>query len=807
MAFQPLSVGDILMLSQTAWKIGRAFTHGRKSAPSEFAEVERESNGLSEALKLVAETLHSDGGILAQADNETKAAVNTILESARRTLSDLESFVERYQVIRKKETNGGFVVERGWSEVLMANYKVFKWTTEGGDITELRNMLNMHTNTINLTMQALQSKSLARLEQTVMPMADHVANIHGLVNGDLGDKIDDLHRLIMAVANSSPTLVAKDRAIGNTDGRASVATVSTVSSSGSHNSRLLEAPPPRSSSHYLPLRPADRRESNQSSKSTLVPNAKPGRRNDSTYYSMGPPETNGKVFELPPVNGAMSGAVSPNSCLGTSPRSGMLSPDMYLDRDRSRRESTTLPNLFFENGEPEASSSRRTPPTDDEYGPLDYSSQPVLPPPAITEKHDFRRPLPATPQSFFGSPKIGSPRTGSPMIGSPMIGSPKITSPKKEFPDNFNQLSTTASIRSQNTRSVKSPKIDSPQSGFDTPSFEKLLFRNSAILCDVRATLVEHAQKNPSEPDPRYDIEMVPAMTEGRVCVIRKREHREHGGTKVVTSVWSISDDGETRMQQKLSETLETVPYCSFFQPEKVSLPPTDKDISLKFHDRVWGEQLKNEMKTTWINYIFETEDDAIQFQSAVFGRMLIGSYRTNKSTVIHGSGLRGALAFEEQFSNIEMLRLWKDDGITMPGAAGGVMALMHVSSNYGEGWARWWMNNSTQQVRVKEDGTRHAKIKGLDMIIVKPGQQGAATAAATAAAESIKRRPTIASADGAPLQLVDTATEIYRSPGKKTPVKRVTGIRVEFKTEQEKLDFVSMSRILQSQMLPLPDL
>ena len=124
MAFQPLSVGDILMLSQTAWKIGRAFKNGKKSAPSEFAEVEREASGLSEALKLVAEALHTDGSILSSAEPETRVAVNTILESARTTLSDLESFVERYQVIKKKETNGGFVVERSWSDVVMANYKI-----------------------------------------------------------------------------------------------------------------------------------------------------------------------------------------------------------------------------------------------------------------------------------------------------------------------------------------------------------------------------------------------------------------------------------------------------------------------------------------------------------------------------------------------------------------------------------------------------------------------------------------------------------------------------------------------------------
>lgn len=67
--------------------------------PCEFAEVERESRtvtSLSDALKLVAEALHEDKSILPQAEDQTKYAVNTILESARKTLEDLESFVDQY---------------------------------------------------------------------------------------------------------------------------------------------------------------------------------------------------------------------------------------------------------------------------------------------------------------------------------------------------------------------------------------------------------------------------------------------------------------------------------------------------------------------------------------------------------------------------------------------------------------------------------------------------------------------------------------------------------------------------------------
>ena len=210
MAFQPLSVGDILMLSQQAWRIGRAFTKDQSSASEDFTEVEREvereANGLSDALKLTAEALHADGSTLSKADPETRGAVNAILESAAITLGDLESFVERYQVVRKRETKGGFVVEKSWSEVIIANWKTFKWTTEGGSITDLQNMLQMHTNAMNLCVQALQSRSLARLERTVIPMAESINSIHERVNGDLGDKIDDLHRIFMSIASGTLSL-------------------------------------------------------------------------------------------------------------------------------------------------------------------------------------------------------------------------------------------------------------------------------------------------------------------------------------------------------------------------------------------------------------------------------------------------------------------------------------------------------------------------------------------------------------------------------------------------------------------------
>ncbi|CAK3834633.1 Hypothetical predicted protein [Lecanosticta acicola] len=778
MALQPLmSVGDILMLSQTAWKIGRAFTHGKRSAPPEFAEVERKANGLSEALKLLAETLHSDVSVLSRADDETKAAVRTILQSAHHTLDDLDSFVDRCQVIKKKGTNGGFVVERSWSEAVVANFKTLQWTTDGGDIVDLRNMLQMHSDTIKLTMHALQSRSLARLEKTVVPMADTIASIHGRVNGDVGTKIDDLHRIIVCIANSTPSLVAKDRAMkASGSQRDSTSTTSTLNSyredSGTRD-RLRAPPPlrpPRPSAYNTPPRALGAPRGQPAHPGNRVPVSSRSKREDSAYYSSAQPSSYSEVKRMDRDWNFESGSpVDHRSSIGEhrdeEVRVGSPQDSAYAATEpesrrvsQARRESATLPSLmkateYDLDALPAGSGDYEEVNVSPKNKKWWRSSTGVgqLPPPALPADDRQRPNPPATPASLLSSFQ----RTKS----DPMDDRP--------------------ASRPQTAKSLgKRPSQPHTPRYTDDPQFERHLFRNAAILCDVRGKLVEHAQTKPDEADPRYNVEMVPACREARVCVIRKRENTDHGGTRVVTSVWCLSDDGKIRLQQKLSEMQETVPYCSYFDPEKVSLQSTDDPIALRFHSEQWGAMLKEEIKTNWVNYYFESENDAVAFQSAIFGRTLIGSFRTTKTTVIH-EGLSGVFAFEEQFANIEMLRLWEDDGVSTPGAAGGVLALMHISSSFGEGWARWWMNNSKQQVKVKEDGPRCAKVKGIDVNVVRP--------------------PKVSS------NLRDNQLKVQVQPN--MPVKRVHGVRIEFKTDDERSEFVSAAKKAQLRPFTLPEL
>lgn len=683
------------MLSQTAWKIGRAFTQGRSGALSEFAAVEREANGLSEALKLTAETLHADGSLLSKADRETKNAVIAILESAARTLGDLESLIERYQVIRKRGTNGGFVVERSWSEVIMANYKTIKWTTEGGDIKELRNMLQMHANTINLTMQALQTRSLSRLEKTVVPMAENIKSIHEHVNGDLSDKINDLHRVIMSVADSTPSLAARDRSVGSSASEdlerqnmlltLDYETDDDNEDHAQHNTETLSPHSISTSSKEPERRLYD---SARSTPAFQLPKQFSPNSEHQAMDSLSDEQDTMRIdwdFELGRLI-KLSGDIenegdSPHVSSAKSTHFSVkgMSTSSRRKSDLPRRASSTLPDLLekLEEKDVTAGSSRDTAsryqrnlsydssisPADRLTARLASKGRQMLPPPAMPLHLAEQQQSPATPSSIFG-------RAGRSWSES----------------NTSQQLTRPQTANSVNAENHSSRALQSLQ------AFEKSLFRNAAILCDVRSTLVEYAQHVQDEPDPRFNTEMVAACQDCRICVIRKYENRAHGGTRLATSIWAISEDATVKCQLKLSELVETVPYCSYFEKEKVSIAPTEDEIILRFHGERWTDVLEKEIKTNWVNYKFASENDAIAFESAVFGRNLIGSFRTLKTTVIH-EGIMGTFAFEEQFSNIETLRLWEEDGVAMQGAQGGVLALMHVSSNFGEGWARWVRN------------------------------------------------------------------------------------------------------------------
>ncbi|KAK8199605.1 uncharacterized protein BKA78DRAFT_348623 [Phyllosticta capitalensis] len=204
----------------TAWKIGRAFSSNRRTVPSEFLSIEAEASGLSKTLKLLAETLFSDDNygshdddsgslLISRASTQTRRGVDIIVNSCSQTLRDLENLVEDYQLTKRNRTSGGWSVERSWSDHVLENYDKMVWTKGGGNIGVLQSLLNMHKSCISLTINALQSRSLARLEHAVNSMADAVNEVHSSKTEDLSARIQKVNSIVVALANDSPSLAAQ----------------------------------------------------------------------------------------------------------------------------------------------------------------------------------------------------------------------------------------------------------------------------------------------------------------------------------------------------------------------------------------------------------------------------------------------------------------------------------------------------------------------------------------------------------------------------------------------------------------------
>ncbi|KAF9631322.1 hypothetical protein BFW01_g2184 [Lasiodiplodia theobromae] len=739
-----LNIGDILMLSQLAWKIGRAFTAGRKGAPAEFVEVESEVNGLAKALKLLAETLFTDssdapatgdgdgadrraeyegGGssMLARANAETRSGVEVILQSCRQTLKDLESLVEQYQVIRKHRTSGGFSIERSWSDLVLSAYKKMLWTAEGGNIQALRNMLHMHTSTINLTMQALQSKSLSRLEETVHPMAEKVDEIHSAVTGDLCDKIQDVHTIVLALAGASPRLNPRDSRASDLVPLWDSPLLEPLPESlrNSYYSRVSGTSQSQRSPDIAPL------EGSGGGNGNYYP---PGRRRSSrresdTSTAPSLSETSSSVDWR-----SSSGGTFSTMTAGTRTTSSAMSPGSP-GPSSSRRQSTTPWRI--EEAADEGESERQHP------------TSPLSPPQSPPQYRQQQQQCRADSRLSCTSSILPSPAI--PPDPDPEVGLQRLS------------LGPPADVE-------KMPLERSITTKSQQDAFEKEAFRDSAILCTLRGKQVEYLQP-PKDENMPLDVEMGDAMGPCRILVVRKRLARPDGCIRFATSIWSLSDDGAVRLQQKLADGVEIIPHASYFAPEKISLPLV---AELKFHDKVYGGKPIKVEKTTWANYVFEDVKSATLFQNELMGRILVGVFKTEKTLRVH-EGLSGVLAYQEQMCGMENLRLWADPD------SGGILAMIHFSAQFRAGYLAFYLNSSTCPVRVKDEGGKEIKIKGLRIPldrdrVVNGGRRG---------------------------------SESGKAEGKKW----ITGARVEFASDIEKFLFLEKVKEVQQTMIQLPDL
>ncbi|KAH7386857.1 hypothetical protein DE146DRAFT_184695 [Phaeosphaeria sp. MPI-PUGE-AT-0046c] len=709
------NVGDILMLSQLCWKLGRAFCAGQKSSPIAFQEVETGISRLAKALKQLAEVLHTEGDkrLIRDAAEHTQYGIEIILDSCKRTINDLDSLVEHNQVIKKHRTVGGFAIERSWSDLVLAEYETMVWTTEGGNLRSLQDLLRMHTSCITLLVQAVQSNSHSRLESVVSPMADRIDTIaHG--DGSLDQQMDEVYRMVQDLIIAIPTepsppipvkSLARSPQIEKTD---PMAPMMKPESSLATSPRRVHT---RVSLPQSPQRPKSPEEPTSPKRSSSVRTPVSPTETTSTFRATSPTQKRISEFSF----GGSSLRYSSSSYASSTASSGAWS-------------SPATPLISYQSTTTSMKQSQ-LPGTPEVWEPIERGGDEalsLLPPPALGHMSQYEHERPTSRSTLSPFPPAQSDLV------------------------KLHRSSTTSSQKA---------------------AFEKEAFRNSAVLCDVRGQLSEYSHRI-NEDDPR-DVEMIRVCDECRIAVVRKRVHDpETRAVRVVTSVWIFSDDNAIRMELKMDDTQMYIPYSSYFSPTKVSITVP---CELKFHDVKHGNRPAKIANTSWVNYVFETPQDAALFQNELMGRTLLATFRTEKTMRIH-EGLGKSFTYAEQMCALENLRVWEDTD------SGAIIALIHFSAEFRNGYLAFYLNSSVNPIKVKDDGNREVKIKGLRVPIDKGDK-------------AMRKDSMVAS------------NTKDKSKTKEDSKNVISGAKIEFASDMEKREFMAMVKEMQKDMIELPDL
>lgn len=153
--------------------------------------------------------------------------------------------------------------------------------------------------------------------------------------------------------------------------------------------------------------------------------------------------------------------------------------------------------------------------------------------------------------------------------------------------------------------------------------------------------------------------------------------------------------------------------------------------------------------------------------------RTLLSTFRTTRTLRLH-SGLSSPFTYASQMCGMENLRIWEDADTLA------VIALIHFSPQFRTGYLAFYLNSANAPVRVKDEGGREVKVKGLRVEV-----------------EGRKEGGMEGGKDG----------RGGKGEGKRGREGKgvVTGVRIEFASEGEKRGFLELVRGVQGVMRELP--
>lgn len=186
----------------------------------------------------------------------------------------------------------------------------------------------------------------------------------------------------------------------------------------------------------------------------------------------------------------------------------------------------------------------------------------------------------------------------------------------------------TASVLPTSAGSITSPHVEDPfhqirmlgktppgevSSGESTETdthrfWRNTLFKHAAVLFDRKCSTVEYTKPNEKR---QGDWVMETASGSCQAYLITKGLKSATGSVRYYTSIWILSDDGETVIEQKLPDDTDIIPYTIWDNHTKIVLRVP---AELRFYSKHTDERPKRVASTSWINYVFADEDGKCWF-------------------------------------------------------------------------------------------------------------------------------------------------------------------------------------------------
>lgn len=150
-----IGIGDIVLLSDLAHRLGTTLTSGRKGATAEFQEVQNQLFAIGKALGFASAIIEPprspDGDQTVAPEDEI---LGRMIENCGVTLKHLDGVLKKYPELRADAVQVDEKTHHKWTEEFKVNIRKIKFTTEGTGLDKLRSSLGIHVTALNLAITA-----------------------------------------------------------------------------------------------------------------------------------------------------------------------------------------------------------------------------------------------------------------------------------------------------------------------------------------------------------------------------------------------------------------------------------------------------------------------------------------------------------------------------------------------------------------------------------------------------------------------------------------------------------------------------